>query len=185
VHPKAKKGSESAKTGVRRARKSAERHEALTNRALWTHAAKANNARTTSGAEDIRPNRSTAKPTGNQISHSIAPIDHKREHPASRFRRRKMPSLIGIATNGAKRLAPANQMNSSGTLWAWAALVEKRISTKGPRNRALIGARRSNRITQPSVLLSAIFGPDKTIVNSIYKIDGAGSASNKINNMSL
>jgi hypothetical protein len=133
VTPKARKGSESARTGVRRDSKRAARQDASVNRALWTQAAVANSARTTSGAEDERPNRSTTKLSGNQTSHSIAPIANNREHPASIFRRRETPSLIGTATNGAKRLAPANQMNSSGILWAWAALAENRTSAKGAR----------------------------------------------------
>jgi hypothetical protein len=55
-----------------------------------------------------------------------------------------MPSLIGIATNGAKRLVPANQMNSSGILWAWAGLAENRTSAKRARPQAPVVARKFN-----------------------------------------
>jgi hypothetical protein len=51
---------------------------------------------------------------------------------------------MGIATNGAKRLVPANQMNSSGILWACAGLAIKKASAKRTRNRMPIGARKSN-----------------------------------------
>lgn len=149
--PKAKKGSKGARTGVGRDRRTAERHEALGTRALWVQTTEANNARTISGAEDERLDRSAKKPSGNQRSHSIALMDHRRERLASRFRSRRMPSLIGIATNGAKRLAPANQMNSSGTLWAWAALAENKTSARGARNRTPNSARRFTLAAQQGV----------------------------------
>ena len=139
----ARDGIATARIGVGRDKSSAAPHEAFSTRSLCSQATVANSNGATNGTAIGPLERTAITVTGNQSNHSIALIDHKREAVASVVSRRRITSLTGTATNGARRLVPATPTRIKGILCAWAALDQSRKSAPVMRKRPHLLMRKS------------------------------------------